>query len=147
MIKFIFLIVFLLTGPSALKAAQAPGDDQDFTAQLEGVKSPFEDGLPKPVPIVLPPVQAVQPQAQQPVVAPPPPVVVPVKLPDMHLQGVIVGDDVHDAIIDDDVVHLNGFVKEAQVITIDKQGVGLLYKDKKFFLKIDEPIIEDKNNV
>jgi len=138
MIKLFFLLAFLWMGSHPLKADEAPGSDQDFMRELDGIKNPFEDGLPKPVPVV-PAVQIHSPEPVLPVIVKqrPKPVVVPVKLPELNLQGVIVGEDVNEAIINDKVVPLLGFIKGAQVKAVSKQGVSLLYKGKNFFLKVD----------
>jgi hypothetical protein len=134
MIKLIFLTIFLLAGPYTLKAAEMPGHDQDFMKVLDEIKDPFVDGLPKPV-VVVP---VVAPVVVKPIVKPKgKPVVVPVSLPQLHLQGVVVNEDIHEAIIDDEVVSLHGKIKEAQVVWVTKQGVELFYKGKKFFLKLD----------
>ena len=65
------------------------------------------------------------------------PAALPVTLPDLHLQGVIVGEDIHEAIINDQVVPLLGFIEGAQVDSVSKDGVELLFKGKKIFLKVD----------
>ena len=135
MIKLFLLMSFLLLGSFPLKADDAPGGDQDFDSELNNVKSPFEDGIPKPV--ILAPVHHEEPK---PVIIhrpKPAPIVVVIKLPELKVQGVIVGEDIHQAIIDDQVVPLRGRIKGVTVISVTKQGVGLLYKGKKFFLNVD----------
>ena len=137
MMKLVFLMMFLLMSGFPLKADEVSGGDQEFINQLDSIKSPFEDGLPKPV------VAPVRPEETQPGEAvsplpPPKPVILPVKLPDLKLQGVIVGADgeVHEAIINDQVVSLFGMIKGARLVSITKQGVMLIFKGKKFFLRI-----------
>jgi hypothetical protein len=135
MIKLLFLTIFLFAGTCPLKADQTIEDDQDFASDLDNVKNPFEDGYPKPV--VVAPV--VHHEAPKPVVIPKPkPVIVPViTLPDLHVQGVIVGGGMFQAIINDQVVPLGTFIQGARVISVSDQGVGLSFKGKKFFLKVD----------
>ena len=60
-----------------------------------------------------------------------------IMLPDLKLQGVIVGEEIHQAIINDQVVPLLGTIMGAQIVSVSKQGVALLFKGKKFFLKVD----------
>jgi hypothetical protein len=135
MIKLLFLVLFFFLGTFSLKADEAPGGDEEFTKALDNIKSPFEDGFPKPV---AQPVSAeqIRPKDLVPVVKPvvPPEVI---KLPALDLQGVIVGDEVHQAIINGKVVALQGTIEGAKLDSVSKEGVGLLYKGKKFFLKID----------
>ena len=45
-------MICLLMGSYSLKADEEMGDDQEFMKSLDAVKNPFEDGLPKPVPVV-----------------------------------------------------------------------------------------------
>jgi len=142
MIKLFFFMIFLFTGPFSPRAAVSPvGDDQEFITKLDKVKNPFEDGIPKiikPVVIIQKPVSH-EVQIKQPfVMFKPIPVVQPViSLPALNLQGVIVSEDIHQAIIDDQVVPLHGTIKGVRVDSVTKQGVGLIYKGKKFFLKVD----------
>jgi len=137
MIKLLFLVIFFLMGNYSLKADEVSGVDQDFIRDLDNVKNPFEDGMPKPIilskpePVVVPKPIIREVPKPKPV---PPPVIV---LPPLHLQGVIVGEEVHQAIINDKVVPLHGFIKGVQVVLVSKRGVGLLYMGKKFFLKVD----------
>ena len=130
-------MIFFLLGNYSLKADEVSGSDQEFINDLDNVKNPFEDGMPKPI-ILSRPMPVIVPKPIIKVVPKPKPVPPPeIVLPTLHLQGVIVGEEVHQAIIDDDVVPLNGFIKDVQVINVSKQGVMLLYKGKKFFLKVD----------
>ncbi len=134
------MIVFL-TGICPLMAAPGPDDDQDFLIELNSVKSPFDDGLPKPVPakkksapkknqvrtiqIQLPKLKVFRPELKA-------------KLPsDYKVQGVIVGETVHQAIINGKIVPLRGTVDGAMVEAINKDGVELFFEGKKFFLKIE----------
>jgi len=138
MIKLSILMIFFFAGPYSLEAADVPGGDQEFTAKLDNIKNPFEDGLPKPIVIPKEPAHNNEPES---VVSPKPkpePVVPPViSLPALNVQGVIVGEDIHQAIINDQVVPLLGTINGARVDSVTKQGVGLFYKGKKFFLKVD----------
>jgi hypothetical protein len=136
MIKLFFLIVFLFLGTYPLRADDALGNDQDFMNELDNIKNPFEDGIPKPAPVIVhaPPVVVYKPVKVIPKIKPKP---LPVVLPDLKLQGVMVGGDMNEAIINDQSVSLLGYIKGAQVISVSKDGVGLLYKGKKFFIKVD----------
>jgi hypothetical protein len=137
MIKLILLTVFLLAGSYPL-GADEPGGDQEFSNDLDNIKNPFEDGIPKPVVVV--PETAVHHEETKPVIVKPKPVIIAppvIKLPAIKVQGVIVGEGVYQAIINDQVVSLYGDIKGAKVISVTKQGVGLLYKGKKFFLDVD----------
>ncbi len=130
-------MIFILAGPYALKAQEA-GGDQEFKSELDNIKSPFDDGIPKPVIINKP-----APEAPKPVNIPKPqprpqPVYSPeIMLPMLNLQGVVVGDGIEQAIIDDQVVPLHGTIEGARVDSVTKHGVELSYKGKKFFLKVD----------
>lgn len=139
------MMICLLMGSYSLKADEEMGDDQEFMKSLDAVKNPFEDGLPKPVPVVpqAPKVIFPTPVATPTYVAPKfempkvVPVIAPVVLPTLHLDGVIVGDDIKQAIINDQVVPLMGTIEDAQVISVEKEGVELSFKGKKFFLKVE----------
>lgn len=119
-----------------LKASEDQGADQGFTKDLDNIKNPFENGIPKPAPVYVPPPAPVLPAPVlvKPVVRP---IAPPVKLPVLHLQGVIVGDGVQEAIINDKVVSISESISGARVIWVGKGEAGLLYKGKKFFLKVD----------
>jgi len=119
-----------------------PGSDKGFLDELDNLKNPFEDGIPKPPVVeVKPVVQVEQPlPVQQYIPKPvemPKPAPAPVVLPTLTLQGVMVGGDMHEAIINDEIVPLMGTIQGAQVISVSKEGVGLSYGGKKFFLKVD----------
>lgn len=137
MIKLFFLVIFLLAGAYPLKAEETLEKDQEFMNGLENVKNPFEDGLPPPV--VVEPVHQDQPQpVALPTVSEPVKIVPPqIRLPDLKLQGVIVGEEVHQAIINDLVVPLHGSIGGARLEEVSKLGVVLIYKGKKFILKIE----------
>jgi hypothetical protein len=134
MIKLFFLAVFFLLGTYSLRADEALEGDQDFMKQLDNVKNPFEDGIPKPVIIVAPRVVISKRVLTVPKVKPKPR---PIVLPTLDVQGVMVGDDMHEAIINDQTVSLLGYIKGAQLVSVSKEGVGLLFKGKKFFIKVD----------
>jgi len=142
MIKFFFMIMFLFVGVYSLKANEGSGVDQEFIDEVDNVKNPFDDGLPKPV-VEKPKPVIYQEMPKKPILMPisipkftPPPE--PVTLPVLNLQGVVVGDsDVHEAIINNQVVPLHGAIEGALVDSVSKEGVGLSYKGKKFFLKVD----------
>ena len=137
--------MFLLFGSYSLQAADGLGGDQAFMKDLDSIKSPFEEGFPKPIVVVKNIVAPVyKPQKQyKPFVKPKPrPKPVPVKpveivLPALKLQGVMVGEDIYQAIINDQIVPLLGVIEGAQVKSISKQGVELLFKGKKFLLKVE----------
>lgn len=138
-----FLLMILCLFPSGLLMAEDAPENQDFIQQLDSIKNPFDNGIPKPPPPIFkePPVE--KPKEPEPVVEVHPPImpqpVPPVVLPTLHVQGVIVGVgvEVYQAIIDGQVVPLHGTIKGAKVNAVTKQGVGFLYKGKKFFLKVD----------
>lgn len=141
MMKYCIILVIFLLGSCPLRADESPGGDQDFINQLDSIKNPFEDGLPKPV-VVHPKPVFIRPQvplnSPQPKPAPlPKPVEVPVALPELKLQGVMVGQDIHEAIINDQIVPLNGYINDARLESVNKDGVQLIYKGKKFFLKVE----------
>jgi len=140
MIKLFFLMVFLLMGSCSLYADENLSGDQDFLQRLNIIKNPFEDGIPKPIPVVqrpgivdhkvfIPPmkIKPPQPKVAKPVIIP----------PTLSLQGVIVGEDMHEAIINDTIVPLGGSIEGAKVYSVSQKGVGLVYKGKKFFLKVE----------
>jgi hypothetical protein len=142
MTKLFFLIIFLLVGPYSLKAAETPASSHEFMNELNSIKDPFEEGFPKPIPVVVQmPINVNHKGPKKPInVTPPKPkasVGPVITLPTLDLQGVLVGEDMHEAIIDDKIVPLQGSIKGAKVISVSKQGVGLLYKGKKFLLKVD----------
>ena len=145
MIKLFFLMIFFFTIPYSLKADEVPGGDQEFKNELNNIKDPFEDGIPKPIVIINQPTSITH-EAPKAIVLPPMPEHQPVawrpsepeiKLPALKLQGVMVGEEMHQAIINDQVVPLLGTIKGARVDSVSKEGVELFFKGKKFFLKID----------
>lgn len=138
MIKLFFLAAIILVVCPVAKADQPSLDDRQFLEGINTVKNPFDDGLPKPV-IVEAPVKpkpkpiVIVPKLKPKPEAPPP----DITLPSLTLQGVVVGGDVQNAIINNQVVILGTFIEGAQVESINKQGVELLFRGKKFFLKVD----------
>jgi hypothetical protein len=56
-------------------------------------------------------------------------------LPPLSLQGLIWDAPIPQAIIDDKIVKIGDIVKEAEVLDIKKEGVTLLFKNKKFVIK------------
>ena len=122
---------------TSLRAEVAGLNDQQFAMMLDQVKDPFVDGIPKPVEPIKPVLVAVSPEPPMPVQQNRQPIVVPVVLPALKLQGVLVGDGMNEAIINDRAVPLNYAIDEARVVSVSQQGVGLVYKGKKFFLKIE----------
>jgi len=137
MIKLFILIGFLLMGSYALKADEPPIVDQEFMQRLNSIKDPFEEGVPKP--IVIAPKPIIVEHKAPPKVVPhksKPPAVV-ITPPTLHLQGVIVGEGINEAIIDDTIVPLYGEIEGAKVIFVSKKGVEVLYKGQKFILKVE----------
>ena len=129
-----------MMGTYSPRADETSASDGDFMNKLNDIKSPFEDGIPKPV-IIPPPVVVhhqepirIKIELPKPHISLPQPVI---QLPELKVQGVVVGDDVHQAIINDQIVPLLGFIDGVQLIDVSKQGVELLFKGKKFFLKVD----------
>ena len=140
MIKLLFLMLFILLGSYSPRADEVPGNDGDFINKLDNIKNPFDDGIPKPVIVSPPPVIVHHEEHIKPKIISPKPVFIPepvITLPEINVQGVVVGDDMHQAIINDRIVPLQGYIKGAQLISVNKEGVEFLYKGKKFFLKID----------
>ncbi len=139
MIKLISLMIFLLMGSYSLRADEMLGKDQELMNELNNIKNPFEDGLPKPVAAIsIKPIDHPQAPTSKPKPKPrPKPVPLPVGLPDLRLQGVMVGEDMHEAIINNQIVPLQGTIEGARVVSVSNRGVELFYKGKKFFLKVD----------
>jgi hypothetical protein len=144
MIKLFLLMTFLFMCNYSLKADETPGNDQEFMSELDNIKNPFEDGYPKPVVVkevpVYHPVEVPKPPPMPKPMPRPIPVIIlppPVELPSLNLQGVMVGDEMHEAIINDQAVPLNGIIDGVRIESVTKQGVGLSYRCKKFFLKVD----------
>ena len=144
MIKSFLLVVFFLVGSYPSMAAESVGGDQDFINELDSVKNPFEDGFPKAKPVEKPIVQ--KPRHHQesrpvtvsaPVVRSQPIQEREITLPALKVEGVIVGEDIHQAIINDQVVGLEGDIDGAKVNAVSREGVELLFQGKKFFLKVD----------
>jgi hypothetical protein len=139
MIKLFFWAMFSFLCVFSLKAAETAGSDQEFIQQLDSTKNPFEDGMPKPVveapkPVYHPPEVIVPKPRPIPIAIPLPE---PVTLPGLHLKGVIVGDGINEAIINDQDVPLGGSIEGVRVISLTREGVELLFKGKKFFLKVE----------
>ena len=168
MIKLFFLMIFFFAGPYLLKADEAPGGDQEFKSELNNIKNPFEDGIPKPIVIInkptpvyheapkaivlplmpkpMPQPVVFKPMSQPMPISQPMPKYQPVawrqpepeiRLPTLKLQGVMVGEEIHQAIINDQVVPLFGTIEGARVEAVSKEGIELSFKCKKFFLKVD----------
>lgn len=71
-----------------------------------------------------------------------------VRFPALRVGGMIWGSERPQAIIDGEVYDVGDVVKEAEIIGIDREGVTLFYKDRKFILrpKIERREIgEDEN--
>ena len=141
MIKLILLAIFLLMGSYSLRADEVAGEGQDYLNGLDNIKNPFEDGIPKPVVVVQKPIEPpVEPPKPVPVIPKPKPkpapqpVIVP---PSLSVQGVIVGEDIHQAIINGQVMSLGASIDGARVISVTKKGVVVLFKGKKFFFKVE----------
>lgn len=65
-----------------------------------------------------------------------------VTLPPLSIQGIIWDVATPQAIIDDKVLKIGDTVKEAKVVDIKKEGVVLLFQDKKFFVKPDGSLVK-----
>ncbi len=140
--KSLFLLIFLfLAGAVFIKADETHVSDEGFMQAVTRVRDPFKDpfaaNLSKPMeapkPLVKPPEPA--PRISAPVE---PPAAMPqevVSLPNLKLEGVMVGEEMHQAIINGQVVGLQGTIDGARVVSMTKDGVELLFKGKKFFLK------------
>ena len=132
-----FLTILFFLGVAGIRADET--SDGDFASALEQVKNPFTIDLPKPVALPKPVVE-VRHEAPKPVIVKPQVRRVHeevVNLPNLRLEGVVVGEEIHQAIINDQVVALQEVIKGARVVAVSKNGVELLYKGKKFFLKIN----------
>jgi hypothetical protein len=140
MIKFLFLIIFLIFNSAVIKAdSSLNGNDEEFISELNIIKDPFENGMPKEVvvqPKPTPPLIITKQTIQLPKLISKP-VAIIVLLPQLDVQGVMVGDGLQEAIINDQEVPLHGSIKGAKIIAVTKNGVELLYKKKKFFLKVE----------
>jgi hypothetical protein len=145
MIKLLLWLVFFLMGTYSVRAIST---EKDFLDMLDKIKSPFDDGMEK-APEVPKPDQPAQTQNPSGTTdpktmmvpikfVPKPPLRPPVVLPSgINLQGVLVGEDMHQAIINDQIVPLNGYIFGARLNAVSKEGIELDYKGKKFFLKIE----------
>ena len=136
---FLLFMIFILAGSYNLRAEDLMENDDDFIRDLNKLKNPFEDGYPKPIirehKQAPKPVEHPKPQSRP---TPKPPVKkVKVIPPELNLQGVIVGDDMHQAIINDQIVPLKGIIDGAQIYSVTKEGVKFVFKGKKFFLKVE----------
>jgi len=134
--------MFFLLGVNTLRADEALLSDDEFLRELDNVKNPFEDGYPKPKDLPQKPKpKIIAPKKSKPKPKPKPKrhvikrvIIIP---PELDLQGVIVGDDMHQAIIDGQIVPLKGIIKGAQIYAVTKEGIGFIFKGKKFFLKVE----------
>lgn len=141
--KLFLLSILFFAGSVFIKADEM--SDGDFLSLLDKVKDPFMVDLPQAPVTLEPPVKHIQAPPVKTVAPPSPkttvkPVVVPqeVVLPgDLKLEGVIAGEDIRQVIISGEVVDLQGTIEGARVVSITKDGVELLFKGKKFFLKAD----------
>lgn len=131
-----FLIILFFIEVPGVGAGEV---DKDFMLALLKVKNPFVVDLPKTAVI----------QRPQAVVSLPKPdlVVKPttmsarqkpeVKFPDLKLQGIIMGGDIHQAIINDRIIGQQEKIQGALVTGITQDGVELLFKGEKRFLKTE----------
>jgi len=92
-------------------------------------KDPFELPLPLRVPIVPSEVPSeeelpagVEPEAE-------------VRPPSLRVDGIIWGSARPQAIIDGKVYDIGDVVKDAEIIGINREGITLFYKDRKFILR------------
>jgi hypothetical protein len=130
--------MFFFTGSYSLEAMEAAMGDQEFNNELDNIKNPFDDGYPKPVVIVKKRIHhEVQIRPINLFKLRPRILFSKIQLPALKLQGVIVGEGIQEAIINDQVVALHGTIKGARVDAVTKDGVELFFKGKKFLLKVD----------
>lgn len=166
MTRLCLCLLFFLGVTSWIRAAETDKSDHEFVELLDKIKSPFDSGLAKPQVPESPPSpngdagpgggqpglgtlqqrqmagmfpgtgpNGGQAQPKPAVDTPPPePIVLPVGI---TLQGVLVGEDMHQAIINDQIVPVNGSVMGARLEEVNKEGVVMEYKGKKFLLKIE----------
>ena len=144
MIKLLLSILLVFSGAASIWAAPSDSNgDQDFINKLQNVKSLFEDGYPKevvkPIPKVVnvPVVRSFPKPITMPVIRPRKIQEVQVVLPNLQLQGVVVGEELHKAIINDEVVPLQGTIQGARLESVTKDGVGMFFQGKRFFLKVE----------
>ncbi|MBF0503749.1 MAG: hypothetical protein HQL14_01485 [Candidatus Omnitrophica bacterium] len=139
--KIFFLIILFFVGIVSIKAQETALSDGEFNTALDQLKNPFVADLPKPPAPAQPVVKPPEPSQEVPQPVAEPVAVQPeeeiITLPDLKLQGVVVGEEMGQAIIDDQLVPLQGTIKGARVVSVSKEGVGLLFKGKKFFLKTE----------
>ncbi|MBF0511527.1 MAG: hypothetical protein HQL13_04270 [Candidatus Omnitrophica bacterium] len=138
--KLFYLIILFFIWIFPLHAQEMAGEDKDFIKSLDNLKDPFGDGYPKPPEIKLNPVIP-KPQKPEVVVFRPKPVLPPKPVerafPAMRLQGVIVGEGIQEAIIDDQVAHVGSSIQGAIVDEVNRDGVRFLFDGKRKFLKVD----------
>ena len=107
--------------------ASARRDEGPMEVEYVGAsyRDPFELPLALRPPIVSPEGElpaGVEPEAE-------------VKPPALRVEGMIWGSARPQVIIDGEVYDIGDVVKEAEIIGIDREGVTLFYKDRKFILR------------
>ena len=136
MIKLLFLLMFLFLGHYSLRADEVPVDDQEFMNEVDSVKNPFEDGLPKPVVIAVPVINNTPPKRIVPKVEKvvPPPIVLPaLDVARSHSGG-------WHYIRRSLMIRMClcwGLLKGPRLLLCKSRVLGCCFKGKKFFLKVD----------
>jgi len=127
--KIIPILVFfwVITIFCSTLALARRGDEGPMEVEYVGAnyKDPFELPLALRVPIVPPEKElpvGIEPEAE-------------VGLQALRVEGMIWGSARPQAIIDGEVYDVGDVVKEAEIIGIDRKGVVLFYKDRKFILR------------
>jgi hypothetical protein len=130
--NLIILMVLFFMGVIPLRADQTDSDDKEFSS-LDNVNNPFNVQPSKPVeaPVVVPV------KAPEPVVAPQPVKVEEPLAPVLKLEGVVVGEEIRQAIINGQVVSVDDTIEGAKVVSVTIDGVGLVFNDKKMFLRVN----------
>ncbi len=135
----IFLVAMLLfCRPLSLLAAA----EEDPFADLSGVQDPFLSKLPPPEIIETDVEQPGKmgnnnnmpngPQTRNPTV------IKDVVLPKFKLQGLVWDSEHPESIVEGKVLGIGDKVQGAEIRTIGKEGLGLLYEGKQFQVKMDE---------
>lgn len=133
--NLIILMVLFFASVVPLRADQTDSDDKEFSS-LDNVNNPFNVQPPKQEQA---PVASVPVKAPEPVAAAPQPVKTEEepKAPVLKLEGVAVGEEIRQAVINGQVVSVDDNIEGARVVSVTIDGVGLVFNDKKIFLRVN----------
>lgn len=133
-IVFIFgLLVFdIFATPTEFEAMKKMSEAEKATPQTDAIVRPTveytaadsKDPFQKPIVDATPP-----PGNEAPVTGLP-----ERQLPSLTVQGVIWGGKLPLAIINDKVVKVGDIIEEAKIISIDRDGISVFFKDKQYNL-------------